>query len=75
MAEVIADFSVYTTSESQRLEKMEVIKEGKPIDYVSTYGGSADDMASLVDIMDMVKKDCPIRTIGIGKVMSAGVLT
>ena len=53
----------------------EVIEEGKPIDmYISTYGGSADDMAALVDIMDVVKKDCPIRTIGIGKVMSAGVL-
>jgi len=31
-------------------------------------------MAALVDIMDMVKKDCAIRTIGLGKVMSAGVL-
>jgi len=48
---------------------------GKPIDlYISTYGGSADDMAALVDIMNHVKKDCPIKTIGIGKVMSAGVL-
>ena len=48
---------------------------GKRIDlYISTYGGSADDMASLVDVMNVVKKDCPIRTIGIGKVMSAGVL-
>ena len=50
-------------------------EEGKPIKlYVSTYGGSADDMAALVDIMNVVKKDCPIQTIGIGKVMSAGVL-
>lgn len=50
-------------------------KVGKPIDlYISTYGGSADDMAALVDIMNHVKKDCPIKTIGIGKVMSAGVL-
>lgn len=52
-----------------------VLEEGKPIKlYVSTYGGSADDMAALVDIMNVVKKDCPIHTIGIGKVMSAGVL-
>ena len=53
----------------------EVTEEGKPIKlYVSTYGGSADEMAALVDIMNVVKKDCPIETIGIGKVMSAGVL-
>ena len=52
-----------------------VFEEGKPIKlYVSTYGGSADEMAALVDIMNVVKKDCPIETIGIGKVMSAGVL-
>ena len=52
-----------------------VFEEGKPIKlYISTYGGSADDMAALVDIMNVVKKDCPIETIGIGKVMSAGVL-
>ena len=53
----------------------ELTEEGKPIKlYVSTYGGSADEMAALVDIMNVVKKDCPIETIGIGKVMSAGVL-
>ena len=46
-----------------------------PIDfYVSTYGGNADDMFSIFDIMDMVKKKCEINTYGIGKVMSAGVL-
>ena len=56
-------------------EEGELKEEGKPIKlYVSTYGGSADEMAALVDIMNVVKKDCPIETIGIGKVMSAGVL-
>ena len=56
-------------------EEGELTEEGKPIKlYVSTYGGSADEMAALVDIMNVVKKDCPIETIGIGKVMSAGVL-
>lgn len=46
-----------------------------PIDfYVSTYGGNADDMFSIFDIMNMVKANCEIHTIGIGKVMSAGVL-
>ena len=76
VAEVIAGLlSLHHIGKPKIGEDGEVIKEGKPIDfYVSTYGGSADDMASLVDIMNMVKKDCPIRTIGIGKVMSAGVL-
>ena len=47
----------------------------KPIDfYVSTYGGSADDMFSLYDIMRNIKQNNEICTIGMGKVMSAGVL-
>ena len=47
----------------------------KPIDfYICTYGGSADDMFALYDIINMVKPDTEIHTIGIGKVMSAGVL-
>ena len=46
-----------------------------PIDfYVSTYGGSADDMFSLYDIMRQVREENEICTIGVGKVMSAGVL-
>tara|TARA_Y100000592_G_scaffold85879_1_gene138515 strand:+ start:16414 stop:17091 length:678 start_codon:yes stop_codon:yes gene_type:complete len=42
--------------------------------FISTYGGCADDMFSIIDIMSVVKKDCAIKTIGLGKVMSAGVL-
>jgi ATP-dependent Clp protease protease subunit len=45
----------------------------KPITLViSTYGGSVDEMFSLYDILKYVP--CPVRTVGIGKVMSAGVL-
>jgi ATP-dependent Clp protease protease subunit len=41
---------------------------------VSTHGGTASDMFSVLDIMDMVKeRTCDIETFGIGKVMSAGV--
>ena len=41
---------------------------------ISTHGGTASDMFSILDIMDMVKeRTCDIETIGIGKVMSAGV--
>ena len=42
---------------------------------VSTHGGTASDMFSILDVMDMVKeRTCDIETFGIGKVMSAGVL-
>ena len=41
---------------------------------VSTHGGAASDMFSILDVMDMIKrKTCDIETLGIGKVMSAGV--
>ena len=42
--------------------------------YLSTLGGNADEMFSLYDMMNHVKKTCDIETIGLGKVMSAGVL-
>ena len=42
--------------------------------YICTYGGSADDMFALYDLMSVVKEDTEIHTIGLGKVMSAGVL-
>ena len=41
---------------------------------VSTHGGIASEMFSILDIMDMVKhRTCDIETFGVGKVMSAGV--
>lgn len=41
---------------------------------VSTHGGSASDMFSILDVMDMIKeRTCDIETFGVGKVMSAGV--
>ena len=42
--------------------------------YLSTYGGSADDMFALYDMMKIVEENTDIVTIGMGKVMSAGVL-
>ena len=50
----------------ERLEDMKI--------YISTYGGSADDMMSIYDIMRLAKQKCDIETIGMGKVMSAGTL-
>ena len=47
----------------------------KPVEfYISTYGGNADDMFALYDIMRQVESETEIHTIGMGKVMSAGVL-
>jgi len=42
--------------------------------YLSTYGGSADDMFGMYDAMRMVRETTEIHTLGLGKVMSAGVL-
>ena len=42
--------------------------------YISTYGGNADDMFALYDLMRVVQSETEIWTIGLGKVMSAGVL-
>jgi ATP-dependent Clp protease protease subunit len=39
---------------------------------VSTYGGSVDEMFSLYDIIKFLP--CPVHTVALGKVMSAGVL-
>ena len=53
----------------------EIITISKPIEiYISTHGGTASDMFSILDIMEKVKEDtCDIHTYGVGKVMSAGV--
>jgi ATP-dependent Clp protease protease subunit len=42
--------------------------------YVSTFGGSAHEMFAIYDVMNWCKQFCDIRTIGMGKVMSAGTL-
>ena len=58
--------------------KVDLQKGEMPYDpitlYISTYGGSADEMFGLFDIMNITKKKCVIETIGMGKVMSAGTL-
>jgi ATP-dependent Clp protease, protease subunit len=47
----------------------------KPVEfYINTYGGSADDMFALYDVMQTIMEDTEIHTIGVGKVMSAGTL-
>lgn len=45
----------------------------RPIQMViSTYGGYIDEMFSLYDTIQLLP--CPVHTIGLGKIMSAGVL-
>ena len=63
------------TTEEPEEEEEEVQKEPDPIKlYISTQGGNADDMFAIYDVMELVKRTVPIQTIGLGKVMSAGVL-
>lgn len=40
---------------------------------ISTNGGDAREMAAIYDMMRHIRKDCDIETLGLGKVMSAGV--
>ena len=76
-------FSLVVLSETGHVEKLEdptdadskLITTCDPIDfYISTYGGSATDMFAVYDTIRLIREDCPIRTFGLGKVMSAGVL-
>jgi ATP-dependent Clp protease protease subunit len=50
-------------------------EDRKPITfYLSTYGGNADDMFAMYDMMRRIRETTEIQTVGLGKVMSAGVL-
>ena len=42
--------------------------------YISSYGGSADEMFSIYDMMTITKAKCEVATIGLGKIMSAATL-
>lgn len=55
--------------------EVEVDEVVQPIDFIlCTGGGSASEMFAIYDVMRMVREDCDIKTFGLGKVMSAGVL-
>ena len=57
----------------EQLSALEYCDVSKPITiYIDTYGGVVDAALSIYDAMSICV--CPIRTIGIGKIMSAGVL-
>ena len=53
----------------------EIIVECEPFDVlISTWGGIAMNMFAIYDTMRLLKEECDIGTVGLGKVMSAGVL-
>jgi len=54
----------------------EIVEKILPIEMIiSTFGGSALDMFGICDLMRVIQEDgSPVVTVGIGKVMSAGVL-
>ena len=65
--------------DKKRVEKAKKkLSEGEELDdikfYLSTYGGSADDMMAIYDMMRLTKVNRDIETIGMGKIMSAGTL-
>ena len=63
------------TGREVTLEKDKEVETYKPFElFISTPGGTAVDMFAIYDTMRMVKEDCEIHTIGMGKVMSAGVV-
>lgn len=68
--------SLYALSSIKKGDPEDPEKETcEPIEMiVSTEGGHVVDMFSVFDVMQQIKKDCEIHTIGLGKVMSAGIL-
>ncbi len=76
-AEVVQAMLYFDHSKTSVVETEDgsMVEVKKPFKlYVSTHGGIVSDMFSIIDIMSTIKQGCDIETIGIGKVMSAGVL-
>ena len=68
-AEFVSALLVLAQTKEEEEERAEDIKI-----YINTYGGSADEMFAIYDVMNWCKQYCDIETIGLGKVMSAGTL-
>jgi len=68
-ADLISALLVLAQTKDEDEDRAEDIKL-----YISTYGGSADEMFGIYDVMNFCKQFCDIQTIGLGKVMSAGTL-
>ena len=71
----LKDTAITLEQEDPEDPESPVVAVSRPINMVvSTFGGSATEMFSVYDTMRMTKEVCDIVTIGMGKVMSAGVL-
>ena len=68
-AEFISALLVLAQTKDDEAERADDIKI-----YINTYGGSADEMFAIYDVMNWCKELCDVQTIGLGKVMSAGTL-
>jgi len=67
--------SLSVTYEDPSDPESKAIETIEPIDfYVSTYGGQANEMFAVYDVIRSVRSETPVHTCGLGKVMSAGVL-
>lgn len=56
-------------------ENSELLVNYRPFEFiVSTLGGSAQEMFGLHDLMRVIRENCDIYTVGLGKVFSAGTL-
>jgi len=56
-------------------ETLEESKSRKSMSFlISTNGGTASEMFAIYDTINLVKETCDVNTVGMGKVMSAGVL-
>ena len=80
-AEIIYSMHVYKESGKKTSFKdpddpeSDLVETYEPFEFiVSSYGGSAVDMFAIYDSMRLIKDDCEIHTVGLGKVMSAAVL-
>ena len=72
MAEIIGGFLLLRES---GLTIDSEAPNNSPIEFIiSTSGGSAHDMFAIYDAMRIVRQKCPVHTVALGKVMSAGVL-
>lgn len=59
---------------NHKIKKEEEVDSEELEFFINTEGGGAYEMFGIYDVMNYVKKDLDIKTIGLGKIMSAGVL-
>ena len=69
IAEILHNMLFFNQLNLQNPKKMEPITF-----YISTYGGNADDMFAMYDMMRNIRESTEIHTVGLGKGMSAGAL-